>query len=134
MEIWAAEVALELKETYPNIKLGILLPYEGFADSWNETNRMIFEKITLEADYVNATSSQSYQNPGQLKGNQEFILRNTDGTLLFYEMEKEGKPQYLYDLILRYQEVEPYELELISFDELEWFVREYEETHREDFF
>lgn len=114
------------------MKLGVLLPFDGFGESWNEANRQAFEEIRVGADYVNYTSSQEYKHPGQLKGNQEFILNHTDGTLLFYESEREGKPKYLLEMIEKYQETSTYELERISFDELQWFVTEYEEAHREE--
>lgn len=132
VEIWAGEVVIELKETYPDIHLGILLPYTGFSSKWNEKNQLSFEQLCSKADYVNYTSNQEYKHPGQLKGNQEFILNHTDGALLFYDLEKEGKPKYLYDMILEYQINSSYELELLSFDELQWFVTEFEEMRREE--
>lgn len=132
VEQWVGEVVIELKELYPEIQLGILLPYAGFASKWNEKNQHSFNELCQKADYVNYTSNQEYKHPGQLKGNQAFILDHTDGALLFYDLEKEGKPKYLYDSIVEYQSNSSYELELLSFDELQWFVTEFEETRREE--
>ena len=40
-----------------------------------------------------------------------------------------GKPKFLYDLIIQYQERTEYELHLASFEEIEFFIHEYEEFH-----
>lgn len=132
IEQWSAEVVFDLKKDYPEVKLGILLPYEGVEKNWNSTNQQFFEHICAQADYVNVTSKQEYQNPEQLKMNQSFILQHTDGALLIYDSENPGKPGYLLDMIQKYQKNVTYELDLVAFDELQWFVTEYEESSRED--
>lgn len=131
-ELWAGQAVLDLKKEYPSLQLGVLLAHAGFADNWNENNRSVFDHVTAGADYVNYTSSQEYQNPGQLKGNQEFVLKKTDGSLLFYDSDHEGKPKYLLDMIAAYHKHHKYALETISFDEIQEFVTEYEEIHREE--
>lgn len=126
-EQWVAEVVLDLKETYPEIRLGILLPYLEFAGNWNEGNQALFNEIIQKADYTNYTSNKPYENPGQLKNNQAFIIQNTDGCLLFYDVENEGKVSFVHDMALLYQENHPYEIEKVGFDELQWFVNDLEE-------
>lgn len=126
-ELWTADVVLELKETYPEIKLAVLLPYAEFGSNWNETNQMEFNRIIHSADYMNYTSNKPYENPGQLKNNQAFIIRNTDACFLFYDSEHEGKVSYVYDMAEKYQENVPYEIERVGFDELQWFVNDIEE-------
>jgi len=132
IELWCGEVVFELKEDYPTVKLGVLLPHLGFGDNWNELNQQLFQTVLGKADYVNHTSNQEYKHPGQLKGNQQFIMDHTGGALLVYDEEGGGKPGYLYNQIIKYQENSTYELEVINFDELQDFVTEYEEMYLKD--
>jgi len=132
IELWCGEVVFELKEDYPTVKLGVLLPHLGFGDNWNELNQQLFQTVLEKADYVNHTSNQEYKHPGQLKGNQQFIMDHTGGALLVYDEEGGGKPGYLYNQIIKYQENSTYELEVINFDELQDFVTEYEEMYLKD--
>ena len=133
IELWAGEVVLELKEEFPTIQLAVILPYTSFENNWNETNQEFFEKITHKADYVNYTSNKDYESPAQLKANQVFLIKNTDGAFLIYDRLTEeaaaGKPKFLYDLIEQYQEKSEYELDLASFEEIEFFIHEYNEIH-----
>ncbi|SHF18718.1 Uncharacterized SPBc2 prophage-derived protein YoqJ [Atopostipes suicloacalis DSM 15692] len=133
IELWAGEIVLELKEQYPEINLAIILPYTSFGENWNETNRGLLESVIHQADYVNYTSSKDYESPKQLNANQVFNIRNTDGAFLIYDTMTEeaaaGKPKFLYDLIIQYQERTEYELHLASFEEIEFFIHEYEEFH-----
>ncbi|GEK90358.1 Uncharacterized SPBc2 prophage-derived protein YoqJ [Alkalibacterium putridalgicola] len=129
-ELWMGEVALDLKGDYPELRLAVLLPYTNFSSKWNEVNQMYYNSIIERADYINYTSNQDYANPGQLKNNQAFIVKNTDGCLLFYDSEHEGKVGYFYEQALKYQERHPYEIETTSFDELQWFITDLLEEER----
>lgn len=132
IELWAGEIVLELKEDYPEISLAVLLPYTGFAEKWSESNKSTFEEVIHQADYVNYTSNKDYESPAQIKGNQVFSVRNTDGAFIIYDTmvgeSADGKPKYLYDLILQYQENSPYELNLVGFEEIEFFIHEMNEN------
>ena len=133
VELWAGEIILELKEKYSEINLGVIFPYTSFGENWNEMNRGLLERVIHQADYVNYTSNKDYQSPKQLKANQVFNIRNTDGAFLIYDTITEesasGKPKFLYDLMIQYQEKHEYELHLASFEEIEFFIHEYEEFH-----
>lgn len=133
IELWAGEIVIELQEKYPDIKLGVILPYNSFEENWNETNQILFQQIIQKADYVNYTSNEKYQSPAQLVTNQVFNIRNTDGAFLIYdtltEATADSKPKYLFDLIKLYQETEEYELHLATFEEIEFFIHEYNELN-----
>ena len=132
IELWAGEVVLELKDEYPEVHLAVVLPFTGFGENWNETNKTMFEQVITQSDYVNYTSNKDYESPAQLKGNQVFSVRNTDGAFIIYDTmvgeSADGKPKYLYDLILQYQENVPYELNLVGFEEIEFFIHEMTEN------
>ena len=129
IELWAGEIILELQEEHPDIHLGVLLPYTSFGEKWNDTNKNLLDKVIEQADYVNYTSNKNYESPKQLNANQIFTIRNTDGAFLIYDTIMEeaaaGSPKYVYDLIRKHQKNSAYELNLVSFEEIEFFIHEY---------
>ncbi|MFJ1245191.1 SLOG family protein, partial [Bacillus amyloliquefaciens] len=45
IELWTAEVVIDLKETYPDLKLGVVTPFYGHTDRWNEQNQAKYNHI-----------------------------------------------------------------------------------------
>ncbi len=135
IELWTGEVVIELQEEYPDVHLAVLLPYTGYGEKWNEGNKGLLERVILQADYVNYTSNKAYESPKQLNNNQIFSIRNTDGAFLIYdrinEAAADGSPKYIYRLIEKYQENTPYELNVVSFEEIEFFIHEYTASQQE---
>lgn len=129
IELWTGETVIELQEEYPEIHLAVILPYTSFGEKWNATNKGLLERVIDEADYVNYTSNKPYESPRQLNANQVFTIRKTDGAFLIYDTmigeAADGSPKYVYDLIQQYQEQSEYELNLVSFEEIEFFIHEY---------
>lgn len=126
VELWTGEVVIDLRQDYPDLKYSILYPYLNFGKNWNEKNRSLLEKINAGADYTNATSHQDYQNPGQLKSNQAFVIRNCHGSLLVYDREFEGTPKYSLQAIEAYQSKEEHSLEMISMYDLQEVADNYQ--------
>lgn len=129
IELWTGEIVLELQEEYSEAHLAVILPYTSFGEKWNETNQGLLERVTHQADYVNYSSNKDYESPKQLNANQVFTIRNTDGAFLIYDTmmgeSADGSPKYVYDLIEKYQEKSTYELNLVGFEEIEFFIHEY---------
>lgn len=126
VEQWAVEVINELKEEYPEIKQGLLFPFLEFGSNWNEQNQAKLMQLKKQVDFVEAVSHQPYKDPSQLKNHQAFMLEHTQGALLVYDLENEGKTKWLYQAILKKQEKGEYECRLIDFDQLQNTVLEEE--------
>lgn len=45
IELWSAEVVIELKKDFPDIKLGIITPFIGHTQRWNDKNQAKYTKI-----------------------------------------------------------------------------------------
>ncbi|MFV0560549.1 MAG: DUF1273 domain-containing protein [Enterococcus sp.] len=119
VELWTAEVVAELKTDYPEVKLGIIYPFAEFGAQWNEQN--LAKKALAEqvADYCASVSKHPYQTPQQLKNHTNFLLEHTDGALLIYDEEYEGKPTFFFRDATNYLEQNEYDLRLISMDDLQ---------------
>ena len=54
----AAQAILRAKETHPQIRLILILPFPGQAKRWPEHNRKIYEAIKSQADEIEYASEQ----------------------------------------------------------------------------
>lgn len=123
-EIWSAEVVAELKNDYPDLKLGIIYPFKEFGSNWNEKNQANLTKIEGLADYVNSVSHQPYQSPAQLKMHTKFLLEHSGASLLVYDKEYSGKTEYFLKDAELFSEKFPYEIRLITMDDLQNSMQE----------
>ncbi len=130
VEIWAAQVSIELKkEGYP-IQTGLILPYKNYGEKWNDENKQMLQKVQNDVDYFVYSSNKDYFSPRQLQAHQELMIRNTDGCLMIYDEQFEGKPKFLYKAVQKAKEHRAYSCELITFDQLEEVARtEAEKQH-----
>ncbi|MBX8936711.1 DUF1273 domain-containing protein [Enterococcus gilvus] len=118
-EIWAGQIINELKQDYPEIKLAIIFPFEGFGSNWKEHNQLLLSELVQTADYVDSVSHQPYQNPGQFKNHVSFLLQHTDAALVVYDTEYPGKSKFFLADVEKFQEKNSYELLTITMDDLE---------------
>ncbi|KRK49326.1 DUF1273 domain-containing protein [Secundilactobacillus kimchicus] len=127
IEQMAAKAALTVKADYPELNVSILLPFAHFGNQWKEENQTKLASLLTQVDFTGTVSNQDYQSPQQLRNYQDFMLRHTDGALLIYDPEHEGKTQYEFDAIKKWQDSHDYDLRLVDFDELQEFSYDYQE-------
>ncbi len=94
-ELWAAEVVFELKEEFTQLQLAVLTPHLDQELKWNETNKELYELVVSKADFVDSITKRPYENPGQLKIMNKYIVEKTNGLLAFYDDEKKGSSFYM---------------------------------------
>ena len=104
VETWAAEVVLELKKDYPELKYSIITPFLEQEKNWNEHKKATYLHIVSKADFVTSVTKRPYEAPWQFIEKDKFIIDNTDACLLVYDEENEGSPKYVHRLIQKYQE------------------------------
>lgn len=52
LDLWAADVVLEEKKSYPHLRLICAIPFEGFEKRWNVSDRRHYHMILSRADRV----------------------------------------------------------------------------------
>jgi uncharacterized phage-like protein YoqJ len=125
VELWAAEVVLELKEKeHPNLNLAVITPYLDQEKNWKEDKQEYYNGIIGRADFVSAVSKQPYQGPWQLKAKNAFLMDHSDALLLVYDEEKEGTPKYMFQEAVRRSESEEYTLLTINSYDLQSIIEE----------
>ncbi|WP_338473253.1 DUF1273 domain-containing protein [Niallia sp. XMNu-256] len=125
-ELWAAEVVYELREQeeFNYLQLAVITPFLDQESNWNEQNREWYESILLEADFIDSVSRKPYEKPWQFRAKNQFFIQKSDCLLLFYDLEKEGSPKFIYETALNAQEKKEYEIRLIGFDDLQTLVEQ----------
>lgn len=132
VERWSIESALTIKVDYPQLKIALMEPYADFAARWNENNQARLAAIKAQVDFAGRVSEKKYESPEQLRAYQNFMLHYTDGALLIYDSEREGKTVWDWRAINRYREQNAdYSMRMIDFDELQEAAEEYSERLRE---
>lgn len=103
VETWAAQVVVDLKADYPNLKYSIITPFLEQEKNWNEHKQAAYMHLINQADFVTSVTKRPYEAPWQFIEKDKFIINNTDGTLLVYDDENEGSPKYVQRLVEQYQ-------------------------------
>ncbi|WP_414842264.1 SLOG family protein [Enterococcus saccharolyticus] len=118
-EIWAGQVVLDLQKEYPELKLGVIFPFEDFGENWNEKNQQVLTELKIKANYVNAVSHVPYKNPGQLKNHSQFLLTHSGGLLVVYDDEYPGKTQFLLKEAQEHASKNDFIIHQITMDDLQ---------------
>ncbi|TDL95557.1 DUF1273 domain-containing protein [Macrococcus brunensis] len=124
-ELWAGEVAIRLKKNY-QLKLAIISPFLEHTSKWNEENQLYYEQILSQADFVTSVYQQPYAGGYMFREATQFILENTEGTLLFYDEEQEASPKYFKRQLIDFSAQSDYNMDIISMDDLSVFINEYQ--------
>ncbi|WP_302372217.1 DUF1273 domain-containing protein [Enterococcus asini] len=119
VEIWAAQAAFELREEYPEFRVGVIFPFLEYGNQWKENNQALLQKLKTQADFLESTSHKPYENPAQLRNHTRFLLEHSGGVLMVYDEEFPGKTQYFLKDAQRFGERFPYQIDKITMDDLQ---------------
>lgn len=126
-EQWALEVAEKIAMTNFELKTSLMYPFSEFGSNWKEDKKIKLKELEENCDFSAKVSSRPYESPQQLRNYQRFMLEHTEGCLLLYDKENEGKSRYDYEAILRHQENNDYFLQTIDMLDLQDASEQYQE-------
>ncbi|MBB6695123.1 DUF1273 domain-containing protein [Cohnella xylanilytica] len=125
VDLWACETAIELKTTYPHLKLSILTAYSNPEEKWKDDRKEYYHDLLKKVDYYGAVSKQPYSGPWQFKARDELLFRKTDGILLVYDEDSgEGSPKFFKETALRKNASEGYRYISIGQDDIQSIAEE----------
>lgn len=127
VEQWTAQICLDIQNEYPDFKVSVMLPFKEFGNNWKDDKKLVLNQILNDVDFSDYVSKDTYQSPQQLKNYQTFMIEHTDGALLLYDSENEGKTKFDLLKIKQIKEAKDYALRMIDFMELEDIANEMEE-------
>lgn len=112
-EYWTLEVLEELRSEGYEFQIATIFMFENHGEQWNEANQLKLQRFK-QTDFIKYAYPR-YENPGQFKDYNKFLVDNTDGIYLFYDPENETNLKYLYHLILK---KEGYNRKTLTFEQL----------------
>lgn len=133
IELWAAEVVLSLKATYPELKLGIITPFYGHTERWNDVNKSKYMQIEQQADFVDSVFHTNYEGPHQFQQTDQFMLDHTDQTILIYDEEQEASPKFFKTKLVEFKDKTNYTCDIVTFDELTEFINDLQWSQEQSF-
>ncbi|HDC9262352.1 TPA: DUF1273 domain-containing protein [Staphylococcus aureus] len=133
IELWTAEVVIELQRTYDSLKFAVITPFQGHTEKWNEHNQSKYANIIKHADYVDSIFHTSYQGPFQFKQADQFMLEHSDQTLLIYDEEQEASPKFFKQMLVDFMDKTNYTCDIVTFDELTAFINDLQWSEDQSF-
>lgn len=131
VEQWAAELAVDLRKDYHQLKVALMLPYADFSSRWNADNQRKLADLRQRVNFSKEVTAKPYESPDQLRLYQQFMLSHTDRLLMVYDPDHPGKPKYDYQDAQHFSNRQNYPVDLIDFDELQEAAIEWSEAERE---
>ncbi|GEP83448.1 Uncharacterized protein conserved in bacteria [Staphylococcus piscifermentans] len=133
IELWTAEVVIALKEEYPELKLGVIPPFQNHTERWNEQNQIQYQQITAHADFIDTVHHAPYEGPYQFKQTDLFMLEHSDITVLLYDEEQEASPKFFKRMLVDFAEQTNYTCDIVTFDEINLFINDLQWSEEESF-
>ena len=124
IELWAAEVVIDLKTNFPALKLGIITPFYNHISKWNEHNQIKYNQIVQKADFIESVHHSEYEGAFQFKQTDQFMLEHSDMSLLIYDDEQEGSPKFFKRMLVDFMDKTNYTCDIVAFDELTDFIND----------
>ncbi|GAB3799694.1 SLOG family protein [Virgibacillus kimchii] len=97
VELWAAEVILDMKENYP-VNLGIFPPFENQANRWPESLQEKYEALISASDFYKLIYQGDYRGAFQFKAKNMWLRDKSDGCLLLMDEEFPGSNRYFHEV------------------------------------
>lgn len=116
----ACEVVLELKKTFPDLKLSIITAFQNPEEQWKEDKQEYYRSILQGVDYYGAISRQPYIGPWQFTARDDLLLRKSDGLLLVYDEDAgDGSPRFIKEKAVKKQQNEDYTIISITSEDIQ---------------
>ncbi|MFZ0368967.1 MAG: DUF1273 domain-containing protein [Halobacillus sp.] len=123
VELWTGEVVLDLKEEY-SINLGIIPPFENQQERWKEAYQLVYEEVTMMADFHKPVYNKGYEGPHQFRAKDQFLVEHSDGCLVLYDEDTKGSPDYFLTAASNYAASHTYPILYITPLDLDDIVEE----------
>jgi uncharacterized phage-like protein YoqJ len=124
IETWAAEVVIDLKKEYTDLKYAVITPFTDQEKNWNDMKKEKYHSIVARADYHTNLTKRPYEAPWQFIEKDKFFMRNSDGILIVYDEENDGSPKFVKKSAEKHAERSDYQVLTISADDLQVIAEE----------
>lgn len=98
VDIYACELALEARSSYPGVTVEAAIPYPGQCDSWTEEERQRWQRCVERCDYE--TMVQSSYSPGCMQRRNRYMVDHASRLIAVYDGQS-GGTQHTVEYALR---------------------------------
>lgn len=88
VDMWAAEIVLEVKKKSPQIKLIAAVPFEGFESKWSYENKKSYNKILSNADLIRYICPKFSYSSYQIRN--EWMVNHSSKVIAVWNGKKSG--------------------------------------------
>lgn len=88
VDIWAAEIVLQLRADGKNVRLICACPYNGFEENWNIYWRLKYRSVLKAADYVKYVCPEYSRGCFQIRN--EWMVDHSAKVIAVFNGEKSG--------------------------------------------
>lgn len=120
VELWTAEVVLDLKEEY-DIYIAMIPPFENLASRWPEALQHKYEVLSFTVDFFEPIYHTEYKGPYQFRMRDQWLIEKSDACLLLMDEEYPGSVGFFYNSA---KDVNHYPVYFITPFDLDEVVRE----------
>lgn len=124
VELWAGQVVLDLKEMDLPVRLGVIPPFQNQEERWPEDIQMMYEELTIAADFFKPVFNKEYDGPYQFRAKDQFLIKHSDGSLVLFDEDTDGSPKFFLNQAKEEQEKNKYKVIYITPMDLEETVEE----------
>ena len=87
-DLAAADIALSLREEFPDISVVAVIPFEGMHHRFPAAQRTLFERVAAEADEVITLALHYAPNVYALRN--DYLVDNSSAVIAYFTGEKGG--------------------------------------------
>lgn len=88
VDMWAAEIVIELKKEFPQIKLIAAVPFEDFESKWSYENQKSYNEILSKADLIRYICPNFSYSSYQIRN--EWMVNHSSKVIAVWNGEKSG--------------------------------------------
>lgn len=114
VELWAAQVVLDLKEEEYDIQLAVIPPFDNQDARWSEDQQEEYQEVIMLADFYQPIYEGDYKGPYQFKARDKWMLSKTEAALVMYDENQTGSVDFFLKEARSYQEAHDYEIYYIT--------------------
>lgn len=88
VDMWAAEIVIELKKEFPQIKLIAAVLFDGFESKWSYENQKLYNEILTRADLIRYICPSFSYSSYQIRN--EWMVNHSSKVIAVWDGEKSG--------------------------------------------
>lgn len=88
VDMWAAEIVIELKKKFPQVKLIAAVPFDGFESKWSYENQKSYNEILSKADLIRYICPKFSYSSYQIRN--EWMVNHSSKVIAVWNGEKSG--------------------------------------------